>query len=102
MTDFIPILESLINQKNITQKQLLLDLELSANVFTKWRNGNIPSTEVVCKLADYFGVTTDFILGRKSELSATEIELIHSFRKLSPDCQRIINVNIKMLSELKG
>lgn len=101
MIDFIPILEDLISKRHITQKQLLIDLNLSQNVFTKWRSGITPSTEVLCKLADYFEVTTDYLLGRNTDLSSTEREMINSFRKLSSDYQYIINTNIKMFSELK-
>lgn len=36
----------------------------SASV-TKWKNGTIPDSDTLLKIADYFGVTTDYLLGHE-------------------------------------
>lgn len=57
-----------INKAGITKNKLLTDLKLSKNSFVAWENrGTIPSGETLDKLADYFNVTTDYLLGRTDD-----------------------------------
>ena len=74
-----------------------IDLGLATNAMSEWKNGRIkPSIETLEKIADYFDVSTDYLLGRdvqapaKSEqlqddfkLTQDEKDLIEQFRKLS-------------------
>ena len=60
----------LIEKKNISKNKLLTDLKLSKNSFVDWQNrGTIPSAETIEKIADYFGVTTDYLLGRTDDIN---------------------------------
>ena len=62
---------TLINSKGITKNKLLSDLGLSKNSFVNWENrGTTPSGEVLSKIAAYFNVTTDYLLG--NDTSATK------------------------------
>jgi len=52
-------------QKNITQEELAAELGVTAAAVSKWENGyTLPDILMLCALADYFGVTTDELLGR--------------------------------------
>ena len=63
----IPILFQLMRQRNITAKQLSEDTGISAGNISDWKSGRSkPSMEKVAILADYFHVSTDFLLGIKS------------------------------------
>ena len=57
-----------LNRTNITQ--LAKDLGLSTSMPTKWKNGSVPKSDTVQKIADHFGVTTDMLLA-KSEPTST-------------------------------
>ena len=58
----------LIQKKGITKNKLLTDLHLSKNSFLNWsERGNIPSAEVVQKIADYLDVPLDYLLGRTDD-----------------------------------
>ena len=60
----------LIEKKNISKNKLLTDLKLSKNSFVDWQNrGTIPSAETIEKIADYFGVTTDYLRGRTDDIN---------------------------------
>jgi len=49
----------------MTQVDLARDLFVSKQSVCNWENDNIlPSVEMLIKLADRFGVTTDYMLGR--------------------------------------
>ena len=52
-------------QKNITQEELAAPLGVTAAAVSKWENGyTLPDILMLCALADYFGITTDELLGR--------------------------------------
>ena len=52
-------------EKGIGQKELAAELNLSVSTVSNHEKGvHSPDYETLCKIADYYGVTTDFILGR--------------------------------------
>ena len=55
---------------NFSQVQLATKLHVSKQAISNWENNNImPSIEMLVKLADLFGVSTDFLLGRDNRRS---------------------------------
>lgn len=49
----------------IYQKQLADDLQVSVATISNYENSrHIPDPSTLCKIADFFGVTTDYLLGR--------------------------------------
>lgn len=71
--DFLDRIDFLISQKGINRNIIAKEVEgINHSSFHTWKSrGTIPSGEVIKKIADYFGVTTDFLLGRQP----TEAEL---------------------------
>ncbi len=50
-----------------SQITLAKKLQVSKQAVSNWENDNIqPSIEMLVRLADVFGVTTDYLLGRES------------------------------------
>ncbi|MBE9895304.1 helix-turn-helix domain-containing protein [Enterococcus sp.] len=47
-----------------TMKQVTLDLNYSENYFYSLKKGKQPSAEKLNEIADYFGVSVDYLLGR--------------------------------------
>lgn len=57
--------KELRKSKNITQLKLALDLNMNQNTISRYENGERqPSLSDLIKIADYFGVSIDYILGR--------------------------------------
>ncbi len=57
-------LKSLRQEKNIGQNLLAKELQLSNASISYWETGKqIPTAEAVFKLARYFEVTSDYLLG---------------------------------------
>lgn len=55
--------------KGIQQKELAIDLGVSQPTISDWESGRkVPSARSTQKLADYFGVTIDYLLGRDEEI----------------------------------
>lgn len=57
-------LKTLRKAQNLTQRELGAQLGLSKAVVSKYENGmGYPSFDVLVRIAQYFGVTTDYMLG---------------------------------------
>ena len=62
-------LKELRNEKNITQGKLAEILNVSKTTICQWEtNKQEPNLEMLVKISDYFGVCTDYLLGRKDYL----------------------------------
>ena len=57
---------SLCNNKNTTPSKVVLELKIATGSITKWKNGSNPSGKTLQKIADYFGVTVDYLLGKEA------------------------------------
>ena len=58
-------LANLRKEKELGQKEMASLLNLSVGTISNYENGvHSPDLETLCKLADFFGVTTDYLLGR--------------------------------------
>ncbi len=54
----------LCNNKGISLTSLLHDeLHMSTGNITRWKGGTTPNGETLSKIASYFGVTVDYLLG---------------------------------------
>lgn len=63
----IDIIFSLMSKKGITAKTLSEKTGISPGNISDWKNGrSVPKADTLIKLADYFGVSTDYLLGRTS------------------------------------
>ena len=61
------IILELRRKKNATQEDLAAELGVTAAAVSKWENGyTLPDILMLCALADYFEVSTDELLGRKT------------------------------------
>lgn len=63
--NFYETIKEICNRKkNITLTEMVKALELSTSMPTNWKRGIIPNGETLIKLADYLGVSIDYLLGR--------------------------------------
>lgn len=60
---FVERVAALAKENGITEKQVLLDCKLNKNLFGLWRQGRTPSTATKRVLADYFGVSVEYLMG---------------------------------------
>lgn len=96
-------LKELRKQHNLTQKDLAKILGVYPQSVGYYENNiNKPDPDMLIKIADYFQVSVDYLLGREddlgnisisgspaSELTTIEKELIETFRRLPPNLQGI-------------
>ncbi len=67
MSDFSARVVRLRKERKLTQKEMAEALELSRQTVSNWEKGKIePNIGVLSKIAAYFGVSTDFLLGHET------------------------------------
>lgn len=84
---FLKILDELLDKNNTTVNKMCVELNIGKNSMVNWRErGNLPNGATLIKIADYFDVSTDYLLGRAQKketqgapLSSDEIELLEMF-----------------------
>ena len=84
---FWEIYTELCKSKNLTPSAVAQNIGLSNAIPTKWKNGALPKSEILLKLAEYFDCSIDYLLkgkekSSKSDLSDLELEALEKFKKL--------------------
>lgn len=77
------IIKLLRTQRGLNQVEFAKQICVTKQCVSNWENDNVvPSIEMLERLADFFGVTTDFLLGRSTQLNIcadglTETQVAH-------------------------
>ena len=81
-------IQKLRRAKKITQSEAAEQLGVSLSAYQKYerdKDSLLPSLEMVIRMADFYGTTTDYVLGRKTDepiLDADMRKLIDSLLEL--------------------
>lgn len=86
---------NLISSKKLSIAEVAKATEISPVLFTQWKAGRQkPSTEALSKLADYFDVSVDYLLGRAENKETATTENLFKIKKapesLSEDEQELL------------
>ena len=97
------IIAKLRKEKEVGQKELAVLLNMSVATISNYERGvHSPDLSTICKLADYFQVTTDYLLGRTSYRCAPEIlddylisdftinNIVNTLLSLSPEARSAV------------
>ena len=70
---FFDIFYDLCKKKGVSCKKAAEDIGLSNSITTKWKKtGATPGGDTLQRIASYFGVSTDYLLGKKSKIAPAE------------------------------
>lgn len=100
---FGEILRELLEDNDITQKQLATDLNIAATTIGNYIRGmREPDFEILKLFAAYFNVTTDYLLDFQSSITKDhgEDELLHLYRTLPEDKKELLLEQGKLLVRL--
>lgn len=108
--DFNIRLENLLEENNLTQKQLSIDLDIAVSTVNGYvKKNREPDFEMLSRLARYFDVSADYLLGLSddkkpapSSLNSNEASLIHISRSLSPERQELLLEQAKFYQYLSS
>lgn len=97
-------LKDLMEERNITQRQLSKELNIAASTINGYANDyREPDFYTLIALANYFDVSTDYLLGITkipkaiSSRSNTFERLLYYYEKLNPDLQELLLDQAKTL-----
>ena len=107
---FGDIFKELRIQKNLSQDKISEDLDVSQGLITKWESHqSTPSPEMLDYIADYFDVSTDFLIGRtndkryySSNSDNRTVNILYSKVKDLPEAQQqfILNVTNTIMNQI--
>ena len=98
----------LLKEKNITAKELSTAINISAGNISDWKKGKSkPSTDAISKIADYFDVSTDYLLGKTDipdkkhyeYLDKGNIAFYQGYKGLSDEGKEKLDAFLKFLIE---
>ena len=103
----IELIFELMDKTNTTAYALSKATGISNSNISDWKKGKgKPSADAVAKIADYFDVSTDYLLGRTDDPSpATSIEDNEEYNQLleelrsNPDMRALLSVSKKATAE---
>ena len=89
------ILKELRKSRKLLQKDLARYLQVAESTYSYWEQGKFePDTETLKKLADYFNVSVDYLLGRTENKETVSTENLFKTKKapesLSDDEQELL------------
>ena len=64
--------KALCDEKGISVYRACTDIGLNRSAVAKWKSGGKPNGTTAARLADYFGVTTDYLLEQTEQRAPTE------------------------------
>ena len=98
---FYDAFKLLCEKKGVSPKRAVTEMGLSNSLATKWKNtGAIPKGETLAKIADYFGVSVEYLLGTETkkeptaesgELSGKDMKFVEIVSSLGRDMQTILD-----------
>ena len=104
----------LIKANKTNQATLAKNIGASTGLFTQWKKRvHCPSAEYIVKIASFFGVSSDYLLGLSefpyvpenvlNGFTRDEVDLISNYRQLTPQSKQIVmTVSFLELNHIKA
>lgn len=97
-------LYELRTEKNLSQRALAKVIRVSQATYNNWENEKTqPSIEQLIELADFFGVSVDYLIGRTNEGLQTNIptgnEMLSSFLSLDEETRTTVKILLQKLQK---
>lgn len=110
---FMERVDELTKEKGLTGKQVMEQCGISKNSFVNWRNGRMPTKTTKKTLADFFGVSVEYLMGETEDRGqqnspmpsdGTGEEMERYFSLLTPENQAYVKSVIaeRLKEQLQG
>lgn len=99
------IYQKLLDMNGLKSADVARATGISNMTFSDWKNGkSTPKMDKIEKIAKYFGVTTDYMMGKKSEVPSLSMadehfELIKLYSSLSEADQKAIMQIVRSMNK---
>lgn len=101
----------LCKERNVKPTPLIVELGLSSSNAAQWKKGSTPRSQVLQKIADYFGVPVSYFFEtekaptvageRKDVLDEVDIAFYGDFKELDEDQQATIRDMVAVMRQRK-
>lgn len=87
------IFEQLLQRYGISSYKVSKETGIAQSVFSSWKNGiSTPKNDKMKKIADYFGVTVDYLMTGKNDIPEANSEITEKDQKeIGRDLDRIMD-----------
>lgn len=86
-------LKELKNQSSQPQSKIASDLGLTPQAFSYYINGREPNFDILTRIAKYFNVTTDYLLGLSSSKSGANDDILNQIG-IEDDTIKVLKVDL--------
>ena len=90
---------ALLQENKLQQKDFAQAVGITTGNVSDWKKGRcLPSIKVLPKIADYFGVTTDYLLGQAEAVPAIneETKVMIAYSRASEEVKHAIRILLKL------
>ncbi|MEB5950648.1 helix-turn-helix domain-containing protein [Enterococcus innesii] len=91
-------IKQLSSDQGKSMSKVATELGFSENLFYRWKTSE-PKAKDLAKVADYFGVTTDYLLGRNDSLSPKGRAIGRGFDRLDDKQQSLFEQLLLQMQE---
>lgn len=109
---FFDRLKELCDAKGISTYKACTDVGLNRAAVAKWKGGSQPNGATAVKLAEYFGVSVDYLLGnekaptdnggRRIDLQDVDVGFYGDFVELSEDDKETVRDMVRIMRERRS
>lgn len=93
-------LKMLRQQKEMNQLELGKIVGVGKTTISNYETGySVPDLDTIIKLAEYFQVSTDYLLGLTDEIAEEQDEIKHTFGNLSKNEQELLEIFNRVKNE---
>ena len=91
---FAQILKKIMDERQVTNYELAKKLDIHPTTVANWLDGAMPRKKMMGRLADYFNVSIEYLLGTENEKSPTpegaeltelEKDILERMSRLTPE-----------------
>lgn len=94
----------LCSEHNVKQGTLEREIKLSGGTIARWTDDTYPNSQTLAAIADFFGVTTDWLLDRENDVDiGNELERLHKdpqLKMLLSSSAKLNKDDLKFLQQL--
>ncbi len=101
---FFSRFESLCRERHTTPNAVAKAIGASSGSVTAWKRGTAPRNTTLTKIADYFGVTTDYLLGKAEAdlLAEADVAFYGDYRELSDEQKQTVRDMVRVMLERRS